>query len=207
VTKLELECALDGLIALAGDVALRYARTRRYVARYEETALHESGHAVIALSCGRFVHWLSIIPAPHVVSESGLKYLLGLCAHSPTAGLRIPEVRSLPKTDAEGVIQTAVLLVELGIDDENANWRAWLRAIRTLRSLTRRLVELNYPFIDSLSHELVSKQSMEEGEINAWLRGFASKIVPIHPVELAAALDPICGKGKQNELRAVQEVA
>jgi hypothetical protein len=50
VTDFERSWAESDIISLAGNIALQYARNRRYVARDEEVAIPEARHAVVALA-------------------------------------------------------------------------------------------------------------------------------------------------------------
>jgi hypothetical protein len=86
VTSFERNWAERGMIGLAGSIALRYARSRRYIARDEEVAIHEAGHAVVALAVGDHLHHLSILPKPYVMTEDGRLYTVGSCVSSKSPG-------------------------------------------------------------------------------------------------------------------------
>jgi hypothetical protein len=209
MTDFERSWAERGMIGVAGSISLRYARSRRYVARHEQVAIHEAGHAIVALAVGDHLHHLTIVPKPHLMTEDGRQYTVGSCVSSKSPVLKgtLAQLdRRSPKTDVTAVIQMAILLTEL-TPDEPAKCFRWLRTIRALRALSKGVIEDNWPFIDSLAIELVRKQDMGQAEISEWLQGFRSKITAIDSVELDTVLESICSGGKLDELQSAREVA
>jgi hypothetical protein len=160
------------IISLAGKAAERLARRgsepgwQRWLSREQRIALHEAGHAVIAIAAERFVYQLSIV-ADKSVTIQKTSYLAGFAQHGTEPllpGEEPPPVRKHMKTD---FFQAAILCRLLAPDP---GWKSTLKEVRRLREKTEGLLAANMPIVEILAAQLTRRKHLDQAQIEKVLK-------------------------------------
>lgn len=159
----------EGLISLAGLAAEKRALRgspggwRKFLSRDTLKAHHEAGHAVIALSFGRYVYGASIETDVAVRLKGGVLGGFAFIGHcpEPSGGPAAPIL-----TDRQTAAKFARFM------DERPTWRSTLRHIRAWRSETEALIEERWAAVIALAFELEQRRTMNQSEIAAVMSRF-----------------------------------
>jgi hypothetical protein len=163
----------DVVIALAGRAAEWRSRRRDadgfgFRVRHERhrKALHEAGHCVVGAVRARHVYEVTIREDRSIkvgASFSGAHALIG-CQEKPSKPAKPEPKPERVESDEQTVARLSMLLAP------RSGWRCALQSMRTFRNEARAIIERNWPAVVALAEELVQSETMEQAEIEKFLR-------------------------------------
>jgi hypothetical protein len=159
------------IVSLAGDAAERRARQRdadgfqlwiRSAAHAR--AIHEAGHAAVAVALGLKVYSATIEIDRTVRVGSGRLGGFVVTGSAPTA---LPIVEKRPErieSDGEQMATMCTLLTA------GRDWRGALRIMRQLRERSREIVDRNWTTIIAFAEELMNRETLTQAQAETFLR-------------------------------------